>query len=192
MGKTQNPFLTIQINCNPMVKMFLENNFGNPAKFESKHILNKLTTNLLCRNNTRFNNVKSYPETCELQIIPSVFIRDGYFISDAGVRDFNMGVENFIKQSLRNHVDTLLISKLENQNWKKKYIELVDYLQKEDVARPDDIKKQIKELRANLEQHEIDIKEALIFTTTTFLKLDLNVLPYETSKKDYYRYRINK
>lgn len=192
MGKSHEPFIVIDINCNPIVKAYLENNFGNPVDLPVKHVLYKLTTALLVKNNTRTNNVAEYSSTVKICVLKKVFAHDGFNISDVGVRNFTTGVENFIKQALRHHVDTMMMMENNTRYRLSQYKDLLQELEAETIHRTSDVKQRIKSLRHDIECHEVDIKKAINTTISDFLKLDQTVLPYETAKKDYYRYRLKK
>lgn len=181
-------FTTVDIKCKPLVKLFLENNFGNPVTIPDEHVLNKLTSSQLVKKNSRYNDTGEYTETIKFNLDHNKFRYDGFFITETNIRKFNASVNNYIKVICRSNLDALLISDAKQKNWKMKFLQLLEHISSENIN--NQIKADIKQFKKELDQHELNIKQCIEIVVTQFLKLDLDVLPYETVKKDYYRYRL--
>jgi hypothetical protein len=179
-------FVTVKINCTPVVKNFLENNFGIPVTIPEDHVLYKLACAQLVKKNTRANNHAQYAEAIELGINHWNFIKDGFDITEQNTRLFNTAVDNYIKLFCRSNIDSMLISQTKQEKWKEKVYELLETI-KGSGSRENRIT--INKLKAEIEQHEINIKKAIEVVVCNYLKMDMGILNYEAVKKDYYRYR---
>lgn len=187
----QQKFVTLQINCKPIVKCFLENNFGTPVAIPENHVLQKLACAQLFKKNARLNRVENYPTLIDLAISKENFRYDGFNLNTANTQNFNNAVDSFIKIQCRSNLDALLISQDKQIEWKERFFELLNFTKKQDAV-PEDVRKQIRRLKNEIEEHEINIKTAIETVVFDFLKLDFDAMAYETVKKDYYRYRLKK
>jgi hypothetical protein len=184
-------FTTVVIQCKPLVRNYLENNFGRPVHIPEQHILKKLACAQLFKQNTRNVRVPEYTESLDLIIGYRNFKFDGYNMNPANIQNFNNAVDNFIKNQYRSNLDALLISQECQTNWKKRFEDLLRFT-KQNTAHNDEAVKKIRQLRNELEEHEISIQKAIETVVYDFLHLDFDVLPFETIKKDYFRYRRKK
>lgn len=184
-------FLTVKINCKPVVKSFLESNFGNPVRIPDEHPLYKLACSQLTKKNIRANDTIEYTDHIELGISEANFRFDGHSIADVNIRIFNTAVDNYIKVLCRSSLDSLLLMHDKQINWKLRCMDLISFINKNKVPGAE-VDKKIKELKSEIEANEINIKEAINIVVTTFLKIDSTIYNYEAVKKDYYRYRMKK
>ena len=184
-------FVTVLIQSKPLVKSFLENNFGKPVSIPENHILQKLDCAQLMKNNTRHRPYKEYKEDEELSILKTKYRFDGFLINEANTQNFNNAVDNYIKNLCRSNLDALLISQEKHTEWRSRFFHLADYVKRLEQC-PEDVKKQIRKIKREIEAHEMNIKTAIETVVFDFLKLDPDVLSYDTVMKDYYRYRIKK
>ena len=184
-------FLTVAIRCTPLVKAYLENNFGNPVSVPDEHILNKLACSQLFKGNIRSNVYKKYPEIVSFNISEKNFKFDGFNINEANTHNFNNAVSHFIKVLYRSNLDSLLLLYDKQIDWKKKYMDLVDI-----TIKPPKNSQEVTKIKVSLKEalkdHEFTIKKSIEHVVTTCLRLNFDILPYETIKKDYYRYREKK
>lgn len=183
-------FTTVKISCKPLVKAFLENNFGNPVVIPDDHILNRVATAQLNKDNYRNNQFTPYENCIELAISNNNFRYDGFSINEMNTQRFNSAVDNYIKTFYRSNLDSLLISQEKQTKWKERFLELTQ-LFKNTSHKSAELQKELKKMHSELEEHEINIKEAIEIVLTR-LKLTFEDLAYETIKKDYYRYRMRK
>lgn len=183
-------FLTVKINCTPVVKSFLQNNFGNPVSIPEEHVLYKLAQSQLVKTNNRPDVFKDYENSIELNISYRNFKHDGFNINPANTTLFNNAVDNYIKIFCRSNLDSMLLSYDKQVDWKKKCFELLDQVNKKHSDKA--ALELIKKLKAEMDEHEINIKKAIDIVVCEYLKIDLSVLNYEAVKKDYYRYRLKK
>jgi len=185
------PFLKITIKCKPIVKAFLENNFGKQVFIPEEHVLNKVLCSQLFKNNTRQDiTTIEYPDQVEISITESNFIYDGFNINKVNTRTFNCAVESYIRSLTRTNLDSLLLLQEKQKNWKDSYKSLVrDGIE---VTNNKKLAALIRKLEKEVSAHELNIKTAIHTVVTDTLKLDFNTVNYETVKKDYYRYRLKK
>ena len=187
----KNNFLTVKIYCKPVVKSYLEKNFGNPVTIPDEHILNKLACAQLFKGNTRPNFFKEYTESIELNICERNFDYDGFNINDMNTRNFNTGVTHFIKVLCETNLDSLLLLHDKQLNWKSSFLDLINMNVKSIKSLPE-VTKLKKELEKELGDHQFTIKKAIKHVVCDCLKLDFETLKYDTVKKNYYRYRLKK
>lgn len=175
-----------------MVAAFLKNNFGNPVVIPDRNQLHKLASSQLFKHNIRSVGgngfPKEYSEEVELALSFNNFRYDGFQINFMNTRNFNEAVSDHIRNLWRTNIDSLMISQEKQTNWKEKFFELMGTV-KGGVRSNKETAALEKQIRKELEAHEINIKQAINFVIEKTLKLDYNVLQYETVKKDYYRYR---
>lgn len=186
-------FSSVKIKCNPLVKTFLENNFGSPINIPDRHILQKHACSQLFKSNPRplggygFTK-KEYTEVIDLNISYNNFRYDGYEISDINTRNFNEAVRSYIKDLSRTNLDSLMISAAKQENWKEKFLNLVQTIKGPGKA-SSEMAETIRTLKRELDEHEINIKQAIDYVIIKTLKLNYDIISYEMVKKDYYRYR---
>jgi hypothetical protein len=185
------PFLTIPIYCKPVVKLFLENNFGVPVTLPDEHTLYKLACAQLFKDNVRTNQTKEYPCTIDLNICEKNFRFDGFNINEANTRNFNNGVTSYITSLCNSNLDTLLSLNERQIDWKTKYLELLskNVLSSRSDKEVTKIKKQIQK---ELGDHEFTIKKAIEYVVCVTLKLNMQAMNYEAVKQAYFRYRRKK
>lgn len=184
-------FLIVKINCKPLVKTYLERNYGDPVTIPSDTLLYKFACAQLFKENTRLNRHKDYSQHTNFTICRETFRYDGYDINDMNTKTFNTGVLSYIRDSWRNSLDGHLSALNRHIDWKRKYFELVDFGLKIPNG-PQDLAKELRRLRREVEAFEMDIKSAIETVVFDTLGLDFDCLPYETVKKDWYRYRLKK
>lgn len=193
MPKKQ-PFTTVKIQCTPLLKMYLENNFGTPVNIPDDHVLKKLATSQLVKQNIRPNGgsvkgetLKGYTEVIELAIHANNFLFDGFNITESNTRRFNEAVNNYIKDLYLSNLDSLLIAQEKQTDWKRRFENLM--LEVKNISKPS--AKRISELKRELEENELNIKKAIEIVIYDILHVDIDVLATETVRKAYYRYRSN-
>jgi hypothetical protein len=189
--KTNTPFMTVKFQGKPLVKCFLERNFGTPVTIPDNHILYKSAIALLTKENPRVNRFDGYSNLIELNILKENYRFDGFSISSSNEQVFNTTVENYIRDIIHTNLDSLLISQEKQKNWKEKFSSL--------LAKVKDISKtekatlaQITEMKRELEEHELNIKESIVYVVEEILGLDIDMIDYDTVRKNYYRYRKRK
>lgn len=185
---SKSAFTSVQIPCKKVVKAYLENNFGSPVTIPEDHILHKLACSNLDKVNSRPARgvVSRYSDFIQLSIRYNQFRYDG-FKMDGNARRFNDAVDSYIKALCRTNLDSLLIAQERQKEWKRRYRELLKIFKGDLEAR-----KYVRVLKEELEQNEISIKAAIETVIYDVLKLDTDILAYDTVKKDYYRYRTKK
>lgn len=184
-------FTTVVMPCKPLVRNYLENNFGRPVSIPEQHFLKKHACALLMKKNGRGNPPPDYTASIQIVLDFNDFRYDGHNIDIKNIVYFNNSVDRYIKELYRSNLDALLISQQMQVNWKKRFEDLLKFTRQH--ANPDkESLKKIRELRAELEDHEISIQKAIETVVYDFLHLDFDVLPFETIKKDYFRYRQKK
>lgn len=183
---TSTHFTTLMMKSNALVKTFLENNFGTPALIPDRHIIMKHFAAQLDKNNCRPDDYLKYTEEVEVVLNVRNFIYDGFNISEQNTQNFISAVESYIRDLWRSNIDSLLMMQEKQRDWKKKYLELLHEVTGDQAV----IAQKMKQVKKDLEEHEINIKKAIEHVVFTTLKLNFEVLAYETVKKDYYRYRI--
>jgi hypothetical protein len=182
-------FLTVKVKCKPLVKAYLESNFGNPVTIPDEHIIYKIATSQLFKVNSRpTDSCIDYPDDIYINISEKNFNYDGFNINAVNTRTFNTAVDNYIKNLTRTNLDSLLALQEQQTNWKKKYLDLIQLINKE--AANKDLIVRIRDIKKELNGHEFSIKTAISKVIIDTLKLNFEVISYETVKKDYYRYRI--
>ncbi len=182
-------FISVTIPCKKVVKAYLEANFGTPVNIPEDHILHKLACSNLDKKNSRPVSggiVSKYHEAIELSLRYNQFRYDG-FNMDGNARRFNDAVDSYIKTLCRTNLDSLLIAQDKQREWKKRFNEMLRLFKGEKEAR-----KYVRTMREELEHNELSIKAAIETVIYDVLKLDTDVLAYDTVKKDYYRYRNKK
>lgn len=184
------PITTTKIKSKPHVKAFLETNFGIPVMIPEDHPLSTLVRSQLTKENPRFNKTIVYDDFVELGITKETFRFDGYTINENSTQNFNTAVEKFMKLILRTNIDSLLIAQAAQDNWEEK---CNDILQLMKTAGASVISvTEITALKKDLQKYRLNIKNAIEIACKTHLKIDIEVIGYETVKKDYYRYRQRK
>lgn len=185
-------FSSVKIKCNPLVKTFLENNFGSPINIPDRHILKKHACSQLFKHNPRplggSGFSKDYTEVIDLNLTYNNFRYDGYEINDINTRNFNEAVKSYIKDLSRTNLDSLMISAAKQENWKEKFLNLVQIIKGPGKA-SSEMAETIRTLKRELDEHEINIKQAIDYVIIKTLKLNYDIISYEQVKKDYYRYR---
>jgi hypothetical protein len=190
-------FCTVKIRCKPLIKNYLENNFGKPGlpvKLPEHHELYKLATAQLTKHNNRAmrkykeNFSKEYPVEIELWIGANTFIKDGHSINEANTRAFNKGVDNHIKNLIHTNLDSILIAEEKKKNWKNKFNDLLSQVKNIlDKQCPETVTL-IRKLKLELQEHELDIQQGIDLVLER-LNIETEVLTYEAVKRSFYRYR---
>lgn len=181
-------FMTMKIESKNLVKTFLENNFGNPVKIPEDHLLYDLLVTNLRKLNPRKNRTVDYGDFVTIAISKENYRFDGYEMNKANTQRFNRIVDKFIRQLAHTHLDAALKAQLKQVNWKQKCMEML--ARTKSIQKPDrDIAATARMLRREIEEHELNIKQEIDYVIIYVLKLNHDVLSYETLKKGYYRYR---
>jgi hypothetical protein len=185
-------FTTVKMPCRPLVHSYLENNFGKPvALIPENHVLMAHFCAQLKKKNYRTGKplaLAEYKGDIEIGLLEQHFENDGFFLSECNVRNFNNFVERYIKDLWRAKLDGMLYYQDEQQNYKKKFEDLLDRVKGITEVNAQTLGA-IKIMKRELAEHTLNIKEAIDHVVYDFLKLDYDVLQYDTVKKDYYRHR---
>lgn len=184
-------FTTVKIKCRPLVKTFLENNYGKPVILPDNHIIMKYSCAQLDKRNNRENDVAEYSQELELSIGVNNFLRDGFNISDQNTRAFNTGVESYIKDLYRTALNSLLIAEDKHYNWMDKFEELLSIVKEKTPLEDRKTRARIRDLKKELKEWNIDLQTAIDIVVNDTLKVNYDVLPFDTIKKDFYRYRTS-
>lgn len=199
MGQT---FISINIRVKPHVKHFLIHNYGNPVKLEPGSFVSKYLVSLLSRpDKTDNHKCITYTEEVTVCLNEDKFKRYGFGLTKTASKDFNVAIENHIKSLIRNITDNILFTAEINENWQSRYQQLKkehNALLKLHTAEVNS--STVKELRkfeallnkrlADSEKHRVKVTDALQSAAYVCLGFDETILPLETIRKDYYRYKI--
>lgn len=183
------PITSIEVKCTPVVKNFIEGNFSPPVVLKKDEPLYQQLRQQFLKN---VPSDQAFIDKVDFVICAKNFAFDGYSISKMNVRIINNATERYIKDILHTAIDAQLINKDLQENWKEKYLSILPGIYKDKLNRSGMASKKIKELKKELQDFEITIKEAINTAITKFLKISPDNMPYETVKKDYYRYRLKK
>lgn len=199
MGQT---FISVDIKVKPHVKFYLENNYGNPVRLERGSFISKYLVALLSRPYKRDNDRHAcYPEQVNVIINEDHFRRFGFGLTRTAVKDFNLAIEHHIKSLIRGIADNILLSSEINENWEERYRQLKkEHSALLKVHHSELNSKKIKELKkfevllnqrlADSEKHKVKVIDALQMAAYVCLGFDEQILPLETIRKDYYRYKL--
>ncbi len=188
--KPRKPITTTKIKCKPHVKAYLEVNFGVPVMIPEDHPLSTLVNSQLTKENPRFNKTIVYEEFTEIGITKETFRFDGHTINENSTQNFNTAVEKFMKLILRTNIDSLLIAQTSQADWEEKCNDLLDRMRSAGTSVISVT--EINDLKKDLQNYRLSIKKAIEIACKNHLKIDMEVIGYETVKKDYYRYRQRK
>ena len=199
MGQT---FITIDVKVKPYVRYFLEKNYGKPVKLETGSFIAKHLVSLLSRpQKTDNHKCKTYSDEVMICLTEDKFKRFGYGLTKTNTKEFNLAIENHIRTLIRSITDNILFTAEDNENWKSRY----EQLKKEHNAllkihTTDLTSSTVKKLRKfdallnhrieDTEKHRVKLIDALQAAAYDSLGFDEQILPLETIRKDYYRYKI--
>lgn len=199
MGQT---FITVNIRVKPYIKHFLIHNYGNPVVLEPGTFISKYLAALLSRP-IKADNHKciTYTEEVCISINENKFKRYGFGLTKTAAKDFNVAIENHIRNLIRNITDNILFTAEINENWQSRYHQLKrEHNALIKLHTLDVNANTIKELRkfeallnkrlADSEKHRVKVTDALQSAAYVCLGFDETILPLETIRKDYYRYKL--
>ena len=188
------PFLQVTIKCKPLVKAYLENNFGKEINIPEEHVLGKLFLSLLVKNNSRPDGTCiEYESEATVNICVRSYIYDGVAMNRVNTRAFNAAAENYIRNFTRSNLDSLLMLQEQQREWKDTFRRsLLNRMAVVSAESQKELRTLIRSIEKELAAHELNIKTAIETVIMDTLKLDFTVLNYEAVKKDYYRYRQKK
>lgn len=203
--KQKTHFTTVKIKCKPVVKAYLENNFGTSPSTPSpstgseagssvtgakvvtipeNHFLMKHALAQLSKTNSRCDYFRDFTEEIELTIGSKQFEKDGFCINQANTTNFNNSVIDYMKSLARTSIDTALVGREKYNNWRERLFKLVAILQGKGGLTV----REARELRREADEHKVELQDAIYYAIEHVLKVDIDVLSYENVKKDYYRY----
>lgn len=197
-------FIQVKIKTRPHIKHYLEYHFGSPCKIPSGHFINEYLNVLLSRplkdENHTISKDTGNMETVIISINKPSFKVYGYGLTKTNRRNFDLVINNFIRTQIRETATSILFNNAINTDWKKKFEELkkenkqLIALAKETLSSETIKKSRQLELLINkrLDEHNkhcIKEKEALKQAAYDVLGFNEEILPFESIKKDYYRYK---
>lgn len=198
----QNAFITVNVKTKPYIKYYLEKNYGNPVNIDPGSFISKYLISLLSRPVKHDNkSCNTYTSDVVICLNETNFKRYGFGLTKTATKEFNLGVENHIRTLIRQITDNIVFNAEENENWRTRF----EQLKKEHNAL---LKMQssalnlsnIKKLRKfealmnarleDAEKHRVKLIDALQTAAYDLLGFDESILPLETIRKDYYRYKM--
>ncbi len=194
-------FTTVKVKTKPYVKHYLQHHFGDPVKLPAGNFINKLLSYLLQKPVKHDNQAcKTYTTTCEISLSEATFKRFGFGLTKTCTKDFNVAIENYIRSQIRSIAEGIYNNNTGTLEWKVKYLQLEKLHTKLLTINANNLTsdkvKELKKLHAKLNarvkttrKDKIDMEDALMIAAYDILGFDEQILPYETIKKDFYRYK---
>ena len=194
-------FITVDLNTKPHIAHFLKVNYGSPCTIPAGNFISKYLNSLLEKSDTNDErNYKFNATPIKIKITKTILFRNGHKLTATAEHNFTVAVNNYIKTQIRTIAESIFNTQCVNDDWMNKYIEL----QKEHkqllkilssrMSASTTIKNKTFEASLNKRITEFNSKKILMqdaLKIAAYQRLGFNetVLPFETIKKDYYRYK---
>lgn len=194
-------FTEIQIFTKPHIAHYLIHHFGKPCAIPSGNFITEfLRVNLskpLKRNDSRINALN----TPVLILLSQDDInRYGYDLTKTAELNFSNSVDNYIRSQIRSIAENILNNNSINEDWKRRYLELhkehkaLIQLIKENLSEKTLKKNRAFDIKLNkrvseYEQYKVKLNDALMMAAYDCLGFNEQILPFETIRKDFYRYK---
>jgi len=200
MGQTS--FTTIKIYTKPYIKHYLETSFGKPTKIPPSNFMGKYLSVLLSRP-MKEDNLKCsvYQECIQVTLNITGFKRYGYGLTKTNNKNFNIAIEDHIRTQIRAIAQSIYDNNCSSENWKKAFDKLskeykallklnIDKLTLEQSKKLKALQKKINDRYEIITKSKITFNDALMIAAYDCMGFDEQSLPFETIRKDFYRYKI--
>jgi hypothetical protein len=194
-------FTEIDIKVRPHIKHYLNYHYGSPCKFNSGNFVYEFIR-LALKNPKKRNEHRNcnLTDTVRILISEDDLKRYGCVITNTSAQNLNDSIDNFIRMQIRTLTDLILQTSETNEDWRKRYLELKkehrELLELTSIPKDETFAKRLRKFEVNInkrvkefERYNFNVKDALMQAAYNKLGFDEQILPFETIKKDYYRYK---
>ncbi len=194
-------FTEIEIFTKTHIAHYLVHHFGKPCAIPSGNFISEfLRVNLskpIKRNDSRINALN----TPVLILLSQDDInRYGYDLTKTAELNFSNSVDNYIRSQIRSIAENILNNNTINEDWKRRYLELhkehkalllhiKDNLSENTVKKNRAFEIKLNKRVSEYEQYKVKLNDALMMSAYDCLGFNEQILPFETIRKDFYRYK---